>query len=76
MGLNLAASHATGIEEQDSVVIKARPAVLVLTNKLWLECTQAVTGNFNGVMSKIAFKGFAALAVPGIAGGVCDGGML
>ena len=75
MGLNLANGHAPGIKGQD-LVIEARPAGLMLADKLGLEGAQAVTGNFNGEFTEIALEGFAALSVTGIAGIVCDGSML
>ena len=48
----------------------------MLADKLGLEGAHTVTGNFNGEFAEIALEGFAALAVPGIAGSVCDGRML
>jgi len=75
MGLNLTHGHAPGIEGQD-LVIEARPAGLMLADKLGLEGALAVTGNFNGEFAKIVFEGFAALTVPGIVGRICEGSML
>ena len=75
MGLNLAYGHAPGIEGED-LVIEARPAGLMLADELRFEGAHTVTGNFDGEFAEIALEGFAALSVPGIAGGVCDGRML
>ncbi|KAF5041754.1 hypothetical protein DSECCO2_519690 [anaerobic digester metagenome] len=75
MGLNLAYGHASGIEGKD-LVIEARPAGLVLADELRFEGAHTVTGYFDGEFAEIALEGFVALAVPSIAGRVCDGCML
>ena len=73
--MNLADGHAPGVERQD-LVIEACPASLVLADELRLEGAHTITGNFDGEFAEIALEGFAALSIPGIAGGVCDGSML
>ena len=75
MGLDLAEGHASGIDGQDLSIIIC-PACLVFADELRFEGAQAVTGNFDGKFAEFALEAFVALAVPGIAGRVCDGRML
>ena len=53
-----------------------RNSCLMLADELRFEGAPTVTGNFDGEFAEIALEGFAALTVPGIASGICDGSML
>ena len=66
MALDLSHGHATGIERED-LLIKARPASLVLGDDLGLKAAQAIPRDFYGQLAKVSLEGFLALAVAGAA---------
>ena len=72
MCLNLPHCHAPGIQ-RDDLVIKARPAGLVLGKQLGLEAAMAITGNVNGQLTKIALERLLAGAIATVASAVGDG---
>jgi hypothetical protein len=65
--LNLTHRHAPCVQRQ-YLVVKAAPAGLVLGDDLRLERASAVAGDFNGQFTKVAFEGFLAASVAGVAG--------
>lgn len=67
--LDFTRRHATGIQRED-LVIRARPAGLMLGNDQRLEAAFTVTGDFDGSLTEFTFQGLTAFTISGIAGGI------
>ena len=72
VALDFAHRHATRVERQDFLV-KACPAGLVLGDDLGLKAAVTVARDFYGQFAKVAFKGFLALSIAGVASWVGNG---
>ena len=66
MGLDLPSRHPSGIQ-RDDLVVKSGDAALSVRDQLRLEVTVSIAGNVDGDVTLVAFEGFAAGAIAGIA---------
>lgn len=75
MRLDFPHRHPACIQRQ-YLVVKARPAGLVFGNKLRLKAGEPVTRNLDRQFAELAFEGFFAAAVAGVARRIGDGFVL